>query len=65
MSNRSLIEFNHDYCPKDEELLEWAKKIQTYLHSGDERELPRGLCLLEMRHHSELMQVGNWTFGQP
>ena len=53
MSNRSLIEFNHDYCPNDASLEAWAKQIQVYLTSGDESELPQGLILFGRRHHSQ------------
>jgi len=32
MSNRSLVEINHDSTPHtDEELLEWAKSMKAYL----------------------------------
>ena len=54
MSNRTCVELNHDYCPRDEKLLEWAKAMQTYMRSGDARELPQGVAFKHLRHHSEL-----------
>jgi hypothetical protein len=53
MSNRTVVELNHDYCPGDEELEHWAKQMQIYMASGDRRELPRGVAFKYMRHHSE------------
>lgn len=53
MSNRTLLEFNHDYCPKDADLLEWAEKLRTYMSSGDKEYLPQGVEWKNMRHHSE------------
>ncbi len=54
MSNRTLIELNHDYCPQNEDCLIWAEQMQGYMHSGDKRHLPDGVTFIEMRHHSEL-----------
>ncbi len=54
MSNRTLVELNHDYWPRsDEELLDWARSMVHYMHSGDKRVLPRGVTFKHMRHHSE------------
>jgi hypothetical protein len=55
MSNRSLVELNHDYAaPADDaELLEWAKMLRTYVRSGDPACLPEGVTWLDTRHHSE------------
>jgi hypothetical protein len=58
MSNRSMLEFNHDYWPNDAELLDWAKQIQHYLNSGDPKLLPRGVTWFGMRHHSERCPMG-------
>lgn len=57
MSNRSLLEFNHDLCPKEEDLLTWAAKLKTYITSGDSKELPQGVTFIAMRHHSERLHV--------
>lgn len=63
MSNRTLIELNHDYCPSfgrgqdkasgDAALLEWARRMQHYVASGDKSHLPDGVTWKHMRHHSE------------
>jgi hypothetical protein len=53
MSNRTLVELNHDCCPREEELLEWAKAMRNYMSSGDKRKLPNGVTFKHMRHHSE------------
>lgn len=53
MSNRTLIELNHDFCPNDAILLEWAKSMQTYMRSGDPADLPEGVTFKHMRHHSQ------------
>ena len=54
MSNRSLVELNHDFCPdRDADLLQWAIKMRLYMTSGDPQHLPRGVTFLKMRHHSD------------
>lgn len=55
MSQRSLIEINHDYPlgKTDVELLAWAKKMQNYVRSGHKDELPDGVTLFWRRHHSD------------
>ena len=55
MSQRTLVEMNHDYCPPrdDAALLTWARAMRSYLTSGDKRELPRGVVFVNRRHHSE------------
>jgi hypothetical protein len=52
MSNRTMLEFNHDYCPRDEDLIAFAKDLQTYMRSGDPKLLPYGVTWFGMRHHS-------------
>ncbi len=54
MSNRTLVELNHDYCPpsNDVELLKWARKMRNYITSGDKDELPKGVTFKHIRHHS-------------
>lgn len=46
MSNRTMLEFNHDMSPRydDAELLRWAKQLRMYLGSG----------LMQQRHHAVL-----------
>lgn len=71
MSNRSMLELNHDYAPPydDAKLLEWAKKIRLYLGSADPTHLPNGVTYFGMRHHSEPCPLGNpprgWQNDRP
>lgn len=55
MSNRTMLEINHDYSPHydDESLLKWARQMRAYLSSGDPKLLPNGVTWFGMRHHSE------------
>jgi hypothetical protein len=56
MSNRTLVELNHDHCPDiydDKWLLLWAESMAAYMRSGRKEELPRGVTFKHMRHHSE------------
>jgi hypothetical protein len=63
MSNRSLLEFNHDLCPPkaDKAMLEWAWKIRNYLTCYDPRHLPKGVERKWIRHHSEPCPVERFT----
>jgi hypothetical protein len=55
MSNRTLVELNHDLCPErsTQALAEWAEKMANYMHAGDPRELPYGVTFKHRRHHSD------------
>ena len=53
MSNRTLVELNHDYCPREDELLAWAKAMRDYMTSGNIESLPAGVTLKYFRHHSD------------
>lgn len=55
MSNRTLVELNHDYAPPQDDagLLTWARAVRSYLSSGDPKALPDGVTFLNRRHHSE------------
>lgn len=53
MSNRTLVELNHDFCPKDEELLQWATDIRSFMRTGTTEVLPTGVTFKHFRHHSE------------
>lgn len=56
MSNRSLVELNHDYCPPygdDAALLRWARSMAAYMGSADPDDLPAGVTRKHYRHHSE------------
>jgi hypothetical protein len=54
MSNRTLVELNHDFCPHgDEELMRWAVEMCTYMTSADKKFLPDGVTFKHFRHHSE------------
>lgn len=52
MSNRTLVELNHDFCPDEAGLMQWARRMKQYMHSGDAQELPAGVTWLHMRHHT-------------
>jgi hypothetical protein len=55
MSNRTIVELNHDYCPRDDavELMEWALRMRYYMGNADPALLPNGVTFLHYRHHSE------------
>jgi hypothetical protein len=53
MSNRSLLEFNHDYYPREGDEAKWTAALLAYLRSGEKKHLPRGVTWKDMRHHSE------------
>lgn len=55
MSNRSLLELNHDYAPPrdDAALLRWARQVRDYLSCADPGLLPPGVTRKHYRHHSE------------
>lgn len=53
MSNRTLLEINHDYCPADADLSQWAERIVSYMRSGNADDLPDGVTCKQMRHHSD------------
>ena len=60
MSNRTTLEFNHDYCPKDEsEAKELGIHLVGYMHSGDKSYLPQGVTFIESHHHSEKPRYPN------
>lgn len=62
MSNRSLLEFNHDLGPRygwpDDKLIRYASLIALYLGSGDKADLPDGVTFVQMRHHSDPAPTG-------
>ena len=56
MSNRTIVELNHDYSPGckfhgSEE--EWLKKMMAYYRSGRKEDLPQGVTFKHFRHHSD------------
>ena len=54
MSNRSLLEFNHDYCPRDEaSCLALGMALQSYMRGADVDFLPPGVERKHYRHHSQ------------
>lgn len=73
MSNRSTIELNHDYPVTDA----WSNLMANYIRSGDSSYLPRGLTLVDCRHHSDpaplsdperaakLLRSLGWTIAPP
>lgn len=53
MSNRTLVELNHDLCPDfhdDRELLAWAESMAEYMRSGNKDCLPIGVTFKHIRH---------------
>lgn len=60
MSNRSMLEFNHDKIPQDlHESIGWADKLLAYLRTGDATCLPDGVTFFRQRHHSEPCELGD------
>jgi hypothetical protein len=54
MSNRSLLEFNHDHCPRnDDDCLKLGRALRDYMRAADTRELPCGVIRKHYRHHSD------------
>ena len=55
MSNRTLVELNHDHCPRHNptELLSWAEAMWRYMGSANKDDLPHGVTFKHIRHHSE------------
>jgi hypothetical protein len=54
VSNRSVLEFNHDHCPtNDAECLALGRAMQAYMRGADVRELPPGVRRYDYRHHSD------------
>ena len=53
MSQRSLLELNHDVVPADDaSLLRWARQLVAFLRSGAPVDLPDGAVHKWTRHHS-------------
>lgn len=64
LSNRTLIELNHDYCPKNERAAEiFGLKMQMFMMTGEESDLPQGAKLISWRHHSENFVIGKTVEG--
>lgn len=54
MSNRTLIELNHDYIlDTDEEKRAFGEAIQRYMQAADPKQLPPGVTFKNFRHHSD------------
>ena len=54
MSNRTLIELNHDYCPQNaEQALQLGLALMAYMRAADPAELPQGVRFKHYRHHSD------------
>ena len=54
VSNRTLVELNHDYCPRDDAAcLALGRALQAYMRAADRDELPQGVIWKYYRHHSE------------
>ncbi len=60
MSNRSLIELNHDYtleATDEAALLEWAREIHRFMRTLEVDDLPLGITYYQTRHHEDKFQV--------
>lgn len=56
MSQRSLLELNHDLGPSSNDaaaIWRWVHQLLTYRNSGDPADLPEGLTWKWRRHHSD------------
>lgn len=54
MSNRTLIELNHDYCPQTESAaLIFGRGMADFMRSGNTDCLPTGVRFIKSRHHSD------------
>lgn len=61
MSQRSLLEINHDLVPSgtdEKTLMRWAQAMAEYSRAGDPKALPNGVTFYERRHHADPFQ--NW-----
>jgi len=64
MSNRSMLEFNHDLIPQDTtSAITWADKLLAYLRNSDVKLLPNGVTFFHQRHHSEECPLGDPPHG--
>lgn len=60
MSNRSMLEFNHDYTPNTlDARIKFANNLCNYLASGNPSDLPEGVAYFGMRHHTEKCPLGD------
>lgn len=68
MSNRSLIEINHDFGPLDGDL-HFVAALAHYLRCADNRTAERlerwGVKVISMRHHSEKFIIDGEAEGFP
>lgn len=56
MSNRTLVEINHDIVPNIHDAdgsLRWFLGFAAYVRNGDKSKLPNGVTFKHMRHHSD------------
>ena len=59
MSNRTMVEINHDTTPHTEaEKKAWVQAMCNYLSSGNPRDLPDGVTWFGMRHHTSDCPMG-------
>lgn len=66
MSQRSMLEFNHDLAPPirdNESLLVWARQMALYFRSGEPEVLPAGVTFFARRHHSDECPLGEPPYG--
>ena len=64
MSNRTMIEINHDQYPQDVLSAEvWLNSILAYLRTGNVSALPKGVTFFHQRHHSAPCPLGEPPYG--
>jgi|SRR5579885_3055409 len=61
MSNRSMVEINHDLADFGD--LDWVRAFARYMSSGDPKDLPAGVTFFSRRHHSDPCPLGEPPFG--
>ena len=61
MSQRSLVEINHDIAEFDNPA--WVKQFDLYIGSGSAKDLPPGVTYFYRRHHSDDCPMGDPPFG--
>ena len=61
MSTRSLLEFNHDYIPRDDgDACALGVQLRNYMRASTPAELPKGVRLIARRRHSEPEFFAGW-----
>ena len=62
MSNRTMVEINHDYYPSPGDEQAWLINMLAYMRSINPRNLPDGVTFFNLRHHSDPCPMGEPPF---